>query len=501
MHPTPRSVSLFLAALAALQLGCGNSNKPTLVYGRLIDSRGRTPGAAGKVVVGTKSVDTNESGFFTIEVAANTPVSLLAQVKGFAPAVKTFTAPADSSTFVQVSLLAWENSAQFDASAGGSVATGATKVTFPANSLNATGQVTARIAHLDPSDPGQRAAFPGGFVTTDGKLLESFGAMAIVVEDSTGKNVQLKAGQTADAKLAVVSAPGDSVPMWYFDETSNAWKQEGSLSGCASGTCTATLPHLSWWNCDQVYETACLKACAKNSAGGPAVGVSLEARGKNYNGVSYGTTGSDGCACLNVRKGSQVEIVGVTSGGVIGPVTESTASSVMTCSGGGCPSLSSPLTVETPKFQAILTWKENPTDLDSHFTGPCSMAATGCSNGRFHISFGDRGSLTDSPYAFLDTDDTSGFGPEITTLTRCMAGTYRFSVHLFSGSPGLEASEAKVTLLLTDGMLSERVVPTTNASMSRIWVVGDLTCNASCACSWANVDKFVDESVSKPYDP
>ncbi|MCC6338334.1 MAG: hypothetical protein IT380_30610 [Myxococcales bacterium] len=493
-------VVLGVSLVAAGCGGCGGS-KATLVYGKLVDSTGQPPSAAGQVEVGDTSVDTNESGFFTIEVQSDVETKLRAHVTGYAPTVKTFTAPSESSTFVQVTMLAWDATTTFDAAAQGTISTGGTTITFPANSLDGTGTLTAHLAHLDPSDLGERAAFPGGFVTSDGKLLESFGAVAIVVEDSSGRELQLKSGQTASAQLGVTTTPGDSVPLWYFDEATSRWKQEGSLSNCASGTCTASLPHLSWWNADQVVETSCLKACAKNKAGDPAVGVSLEARGVDYNGSSYGTTGYDGCACLDVRKASQVQIVGVTSGGIIGPVTETTASSTMTCSGGGCPSLTTPLTIETPKFQAILTWKENPSDLDSHFTGPCEAGSNGCTDGRFHIYYSARGSLTESPFAYLDTDDTTGFGPEITTLTACKAGVYRFSVHLYSGTPGLEASAAKVALLLTDGSLVERTVPTANPNTSVVWTVGDLDCNASCACSWKAVDTFVDANDTTPYDP
>ncbi|MEW6434008.1 MAG: hypothetical protein AB1730_21105 [Myxococcota bacterium] len=495
-----RVMAMAIAVVLASCGGCGGS-KTTLVYGRLIDSQGQTPAFAGEVVVGERKVSTNESGFFTIEVPSDVESQLHAHVPGYAPTVKVFTAPSESSTFVQVTMLRWDATTQIDAAAGGSISTGGTTITFPANAIDATGQVTVNLAHLDPSDPGERAAFPGGFVTSDGKLLESFGAVAIEVEDSAGKPVNLKRGQSASAQLAVTGSPADSVPMWYFDEASGRWKEEGAASHCASGTCTASLPHLSWWNADQVVETSCLKACAKTAAGDPAVGVSLEARGVDYNGSSYGTTGYDGCACLDVRKGSQVEIVGVTSGGIIGPVTESTSGSQMTCSSGGCPSLTNPLTIETPKFQAILTWLENPSDLDSHFTGPCETGATGCVDGRFHISYSERGSLTESPYAYLDTDDTTGFGPEITTLTRCKAGVYRFSVHLYSGEPGLEASHAKVSLLLTDGTLTERIVPTSNPSASVVWTVGDLDCNANCACTWKLVDTFVDPTDTTPYDP
>jgi hypothetical protein len=231
------------------------------------------------------------------------------------------------------------------------------------------------------------------------------------------------------------------------------------------------------------------------------VGVSLEARGTSYNGVSYGTTGADGCACLDVRRGSTLSIVGVTSGGIVGPVSQTTATTASTCSTGSCATLPSPLIVETPKFQAILTWAENPSDLDSHFTGPCPSGETNCTNGRFHVSFRSRGSLVEPPYAFLDTDDTSGFGPEITSLTQCTAGVYRFSVNLYSGSPGIEQSSAKVVVVLPDGTVAERTPPTSNPNAGIVWVVGDLSCNASCGCSWSVVDRYTDESATNGYDP
>lgn len=480
--------------------GCGGCGPQVLVYGRLIDSTGQTPRAAGKVTVAGTSVDTNESGFFSLTVPSDVPLNLVAKVKGYAPTQKSLTAPAQASTFVQVTLLKWDSESTFDAATGGSVSSGSTSITFPANALNASGTVTAHLAYLNPTDDGERSAFPGGFVTTDGKQLESFGAMAVVVEDASGVEVNLKGGQAATAKLEAVSSPADSVPLWSFEESSGRWKQEGSLTGCASGVCEAQLPHLSWWNADQVYETTCLKACAKNKAGGPAIGVSLEARGTNYNGVSYGTTGGDGCACLDVRRSSTVSIVGVTSGGLVGPVSVTTEGTAATCASGTCASLPSPLTIETPKFQAILTWAENPRDLDSHFTGPCPSGAANCT-GRFHVSFTNHGSLVESPNAFLDTDDTSGFGPEITTLTQCTAGVYRFSVHRYSGTPGIEASTAKVVVLLPNGSVTERTAPTANPSSSVVWVVGDLTCDAACGCSWAPVDRYTDENSANGYDP
>jgi len=83
----------------------------------------------------------------------------------------------------------------------------------------------------------------------------------------------------------------------------------------------------------------------------------------------------------------------------------------------------------------------------------------------------------DWPWAVLDTDDTTSFGPEITTLALCLAGTYRYTVHNYSGSPGIETSQAKGYLTLPDGSSQTVDVPTSNASAGKLIeaVVAELT--------------------------
>ena len=78
----------------------------------------------------------------------------------------------------------------------------------------------------------------------------------------------------------------------------------------------------------------------------------------------------------------------------------------------------------TDEIRIILTWGAAPFDLDSHLTGPIQSSAD-----RFHVYYSHRGSLASSPYAYLDRDDTSAYGPETVTITQSYSGTYRYSVH------------------------------------------------------------------------
>jgi hypothetical protein len=104
----------------------------------------------------------------------------------------------------------------------------------------------------------------------------------------------------------------------------------------------------------------------------------------------------------------------------------------------------SPELSNSSQFRVVLTWGETPRDLDAHLTGPTE------SNDRFHIYYRSRGSrnLDNVPYAYLDRDDTSSFGPETITIGQLLSDTnnnYRYSVHNYSGgSSALSQSGARV---------------------------------------------------------
>jgi hypothetical protein len=503
MHRTNTFVALGFTAALALA-GCASTDQQAIIYGQLVDAlTGGVPtagGQAGVVSIGDQSMETNESGFFLFKVARGGEVLIRTEIPGYASTVRPVTAPDKGSLFVSISLLPFGASTSFDAATGGTVNLDGATVTFGPNALDATGTVTASLALLDPSNPAQLEAFPGGFRTDADELLESFGAIAIEVRDSSDNLVGLKSGQTAAAELPVVGAADAEIPMWSFDETLGRWHQAGTFTGCSGGHCQGELPHLSWWNADKVMETACVVACATDSAGTPADNILLEAQGVDYHGASYATTGPDGCACLNVRMSSQVQIAGVTSGGMVLSAVVSTPATQGTCGAGSCTNLQETLVVASPRFQAVLTWGAAPNDLDSHFTGPCAAGDTGCTDGRFHVYYSSRGSLAASPWAYLDTDDTSSFGPEITTLARCETGVYRFSVYNYSGSPGMETSLAVVRVMLPNGRIEEYSIPGGNPDAARIWVVGDLRCDTSCNCSWTAVNAYRGDD-SSAYNP
>jgi uncharacterized protein YfaP (DUF2135 family) len=72
------------------------------------------------------------------------------------------------------------------------------------------------------------------------------------------------------------------------------------------------------------------------------------------------------------------------------------------------------------EVRIVLTWGQDPSDLDSHLVGPDGAGSL------FHVFYQQLG---DSSYAELDHDCTTSYGPETTTIYSEIGGVYSFAVH------------------------------------------------------------------------
>ena len=95
----------------------------------------------------------------------------------------------------------------------------------------------------------------------------------------------------------------------------------------------------------------------------------------------------------------------------------------------------------------------------------------------------------------LDVDDTSSYGPEVTTITTKLAGTYRFCVFNFSGqsSHPIESSSAVVGAII-GGNYYQWTVPTSNPNNYSTWRVCDITVDASGNVSVSTLNDFANGS-------
>lgn len=150
--------------------------------------------------------------------------------------------------------------------------------------------------------------------------------------------------------------------------------------------------------------------------------------------------------------------------------------------------------------RVVLTWGSSPSDLDSHITGPISGDTD-----RFHVYFADKGNASSSPYAFLDLDDTSSYGPETVTITLQLDGTYRYSVHNYTSrsssySTSLSSSGAQVTLYHGNSAVTVFNVPPGDGTLWTVFELNGDTITPINMLSYASSSSSVTRS-SSPIPP
>jgi len=107
-------------------------------------------------------------------------------------------------------------------------------------------------------------------------------------------------------------------------------------------------------------------------------------------------------------------------------------------------SKSKPSIIELDTVGTIsLTWGGSPRDLDLHLRLEMNSEID-------EISFSNRGSLTEQPWAELDRDDKEGFGSESITVQRWIDDNYWWFVHNYSGEVPLASCGARVLFTCGD---------------------------------------------------
>ncbi|QFR48368.1 carboxypeptidase regulatory-like domain-containing protein [Sulfurimonas lithotrophica] len=119
-----------------------------------------------------------------------------------------------------------------------------------------------------------------------------------------------------------------------------------------------------------------------------------------------------------------------------------------------------------------LNWDADPSDLDSHLTGPDSVS------GRYHLNFANRTIRSSNYYssndacslgilASLDRDRTSstnGLLPETTTICKVESGgMYKYYVHHYSGTGTMSQGNAEVIVNTKNGTARTFTAPSTNS--------------------------------------
>lgn len=118
-------------------------------------------------------------------------------------------------------------------------------------------------------------------------------------------------------------------------------------------------------------------------------------------------------------------------------------------------------------IRIVMTWKNNPEDLDAHITGPLSE------NQRFHIYFGER----NNEFGELNYDSKRGVNLETITAFNRVPGIYRYYVHDHSNrnsenSYALSYSEVEVSVYRGSSLINIFHVP--SGQVGNLWAVFEM---------------------------
>jgi hypothetical protein len=271
------------------------------LQGNVLDENGQ-PAANVTVKVGSEIAITDTKGYFRINNAPldKNAAMVRAEKIGYFPAYRTFSATSGTNQVV-IKLTKKNLGGTVDAATGGDVSLGnGTKISLPAGGIvkasdnsNYTGSVNVYAAYIDPTASDILERVPGSFMANDkdGKrvFLTSYGMMAVELESTAGEKLQIKPGVAATLTSPIpssvqASAPA-TIPLWYIDETTGLWKEEG-VATKQGNNYVGEVKHFSFWNCDTGIPGVTLTATLKTSKGSPLVNAWVVIKADKYGSAS-----------------------------------------------------------------------------------------------------------------------------------------------------------------------------------------------------------------------
>jgi hypothetical protein len=195
------------------------------------------------------------------------------------------------------------------------------QITLPADGLvpknggAAAGTVNVAVTPINPAIdprlmPGDYTGVSAGGMTP----IESFGALLIDIRDNSGRRYNLATGQTATIRIplgTLSTNPPATIPLFYFDDNTGLWQQEGSATLQGTGLnqfYTGTVRRISYWNADRAFETVFVSGCLRDSNNQAVVNQLVSTNGTDYSGRAVGITAADGTFRVAVRRDSRATL-------------------------------------------------------------------------------------------------------------------------------------------------------------------------------------------------
>jgi hypothetical protein len=492
-------------ALAGKPFGSGSlphftGSAVTGLIGIVVDASNGTPIPNVTVSAGSQSTTTDSNGNFAMPTIPNGTSVVSFNIATYAPQSRTVVISPTIET--SVIMLMTPNAtttplpSPFDPTVLTTLNSGATsQVTVLANALTLAdgttapaGTVTAIVTPLSTAqdaylEPGEYVVAPTGGGSAP---FETFGALDIRMTDSAGNavtTVRDPVGTPVTIRIPVstrASAPPASTSLFRFDPASGNYVEDGTATLVGGAYYEGTITRIGAWVAGRTYTPSTLSVCVQNQDGVPIAGARVQSDGTTYSGGGAAITDASGVALVPMMQGTAQAVVTATS--------PRSSNSTTVTNPGATFSVTPCLVMPTSGLTIRLTWGSAPSDLDSHLKGPNST----------HVYFGSRGSLSAEPFAALDVDDVTSFGPEVITVAKLPIGTSEYFVHNFSNTfaPGMTGSPARVEMRF--GSQIRIFFPPAGEGTNRYWRVFQFVVAADCSPTFNPIQQW---ASSEPADP
>lgn len=360
-------------------------------------------------------------------------------------------------------------------------------LTLPASALVASGggaapaSVDVRVTAVNVGSDSNLLS--GDYTDSTGVPVQTYGAATI----TSSVAVDVVSGQQLALQIPVSTRSGvtpATANLYYFDAATGRWVQEGTatlVAGTPSYYQANVTRFAQWMVGSPVAGAVTVSGCVVTDAGQPADNVRMAADGVNYSSINSDTTDASGQFTVLAPSNSNLVLQGRRGAYLTNASAVSVGTSAVT--------IPTCLTIPTTNAATMrLTWGEFPRDIDSHLHVP----------GGYHVYYVSRGTLGGEPYANLDVDDVTGYGPEVTTIRRPKVGIYRFYLHNYSGtfSPGMTGSPTRLEL----NYAGRTVVfsPPAGEGSALWWHLFDLEIGADCSMTLYRYNRWRADEPQNP---
>lgn len=273
------------------------------VWGTVTDSKGQ-PLSDVTVSSGDISIVSDINGFFSLDQTDVNDGRFLVRFskEGYFPVVRSADASDKNPCGLNVALASADDPMacrkEYSAESAQTLEAGGMKISLPADcySYAATGEkysgmVKASMYYLSPGADEFSQLMPGSDLAglgTTGKRMQliSYGMTNVLLTDDQGHQLQLsdnaKASMAFPTPREFATNSPETIPLWWFDETTGLWKEEGKAVRTADGQYVGEASHFTWWNLDPADMAASLEGYVKNVNGEPLEGIRIHVNSQYY---------------------------------------------------------------------------------------------------------------------------------------------------------------------------------------------------------------------------